>query len=69
MMPFGQFNAVVISVSQNCPLTKAITYQLLVIRCFPRLVFFVRFAAKSDTFLHTVQEDNMTNSKILRIIL
>lgn len=28
-MPFGQFNAVVISVSQNCPLTKVITYQLL----------------------------------------
>ena len=28
MMPFGQFNAVVISVSQNCPLTKVITYQL-----------------------------------------
>ena len=27
-MPFGQFNAVVISVSQNCPLTKVITYQL-----------------------------------------
>ena len=27
-MPFGQFNAVVISVSPNCPLTKVITYQL-----------------------------------------
>ena len=28
MMPFGQFNSVVISVSQNYPLTKVITYQL-----------------------------------------
>ena len=27
MMPFGQLNSVVISVSQNYPLTKVITYQ------------------------------------------
>ena len=29
MMPFGQFNSVVISVSQNYPLTKVITYQII----------------------------------------
>ena len=27
MMPFGQFNSVLISVSENYPLTKVITYQ------------------------------------------
>ena len=35
MMPFGQFNSVLISVSENYPLTKVITYQF--IRIFPGL--------------------------------
>ena len=31
MMPFGQFNSVLISVSENYPLTKVITYQFALV--------------------------------------
>lgn len=50
MMPFGQFNAVVISVSQNCPLTKVITYQRIWLRSLTKYDADAKIGSTPDGF-------------------